>query len=349
MELIFLLLGVGLGFLGSRITRSVPQPAISTPSLPQETPMNDLPSPKAHIEPLQEEPKPLPKDIEPLEEEPKPVEANVEPLEEQLKQIQLAYLMAQEMSQFKGGFLARTAHELRSPLSSLIGMHQLILSDLCDSPEEEREFVAQANTSALKMVKILDEVITVSKIEHGSNRLDIHPLPLTQILAEVQGLTHMQAANSNLQYDVVLPDPEIYVLADSRRFRQVLVAIVDSAITKLADLKEGCIKISAFSVPDSQEVGIWIDVQTPTSAWSEVVDLLATTPEAEKPPMQTAELSPGLTLLMAQTLVEVMQGKLEVLPLSDEELAATSATENFIRLQCSMPLAIPEPVEQALA
>ncbi len=363
MELIFLLLGVGLGFWGSRMTRSVPQPVISTPSLPQETPMDNLPSPKAHIEPALEEPKPLleesepaleeqkplPNDIEPLKEEPKPLEVNTEPLEEQLKQTQLAYAMAKEMSQFKGGFLARTAHELRSPLSSLIGMHQLILSDLCDSPEEEREFVAQANASALKMVKILDEVITVSKIEHGSNRLDIHPLPLTQILEEVQCLTHMQAANSNLQFEVVPPDPEIYVLADSRRFRQVLVAIVDSAITKLADLKEGSIKISASSVPDSQEARIWVDVNTPTSAWSEVVDLLSTTPEVEKSAIQSAELSPGLTLLMAQTLVEVMQGKLEVLPVSDEELAATSATDNFIRLQCSMPLGIPEPVEQALA
>ncbi|HEY9829111.1 MAG TPA: HAMP domain-containing sensor histidine kinase [Stenomitos sp.] len=363
MELIFLLLGAGLGFLGSRITRSVQPPVTSTPSLPQKTPTDDVPSAKASIEPVLEEVKPLLNKIEPLKEEQqpilnkieplkeehKPVEANAEPLEEQLKQTQLAYLMAKEMSQFKGGFLARTAHELRSPLSSLIGMHQLILSDLCDSPEEAREFVAQANTSALKMVKILDEVITVSKIEQGSNRLEILSLPLTQVFEEVQGLTHMQAANSNLQFEVVPPDPELYVLADPRRFRQVLMGIVDTAITKLADLKEGSIKISGSSAPDAQEVRIWIDVQTPTSAWSEVVDLLSTTPEMEKPPIQTAELSPGLTLLMAQTLVEVMQGKLEVLPVSDEELAATSATDNFIRLQCSMPLAIPEPVEQALA
>jgi hypothetical protein len=38
-----------------------------------------------------------------------------------------------------------------------------------------------------------------------------------------------------------------------------------------------------------------------------MVDLLSTTPEVEKPAIQSAELSPGLTLLMAQTLVEVMQ------------------------------------------
>ncbi|MEW5858349.1 MAG: sensor histidine kinase, partial [Cyanobacteriota bacterium] len=43
---------------------------------------------------------------------------------EELKQTQMAYHMATEMSQFKAGFLARTSHELRSPLNSLIGLHQ---------------------------------------------------------------------------------------------------------------------------------------------------------------------------------------------------------------------------------
>ena len=362
MELLFLLLGVGLGFVGSRIAGSSKQSVVATTSLPQRTHTDALQPPKediqpaleeqkplpAEIEPPQEEQKPLSAEIEPPQEEQKPLPAEIEPLKEELKQTQLAYEMAKEMSQFKGGFLARTAHELRSPLSSLIGMHQLILSDLCDSPEEEREFVAQANTSALKMVKILDEVITVSKIEHGTNRLDIHPLPLTQVFDDLLGLTHMQAANSNLQFEVVPPDPEIHVLADPRRLRQVLLAIVDTAIMQLTDRKEGSIKISGSSSPASKEVRIWIDVQTPTSAWSEVVDLLSTTPDAQEQPAQRSELSPGLTLLMAQTLVKVMQGQLEVVPVSDEESGASSG-ENFSRLQCSMPLAIPEPVEQALA
>ena len=90
-------------------------------------------------------------------------------------------------------------------------------------------------------------------------------------------------------------------------------------------------------------------MQSPTSSWSEVVDLLSTTPEAEKQPSKTSEFPPGLTLFMVQTLIDVMQGKLEVLPIPDDQKIASSATEHCIRLQCSMPLATPEPVEQALA
>ena len=61
--------------------------------------------------------------------------------------------MASEMSKFKAGFLARTAHELRSPMNSMISGLQLVISDLADDPEEERKFVSQAHSCALKTFK----------------------------------------------------------------------------------------------------------------------------------------------------------------------------------------------------
>lgn len=342
MELFFLILGVGLGVVGSRATQSFKKPVDSPPWVPQAANSGNLQSSQEEQKPLQQEP------TLPRQEAPQSVSSELQPLEEELKQTQLAYEMAKEMSQFKGGFLARTAHELRSPLSSLIGMHQLILGDLCDSPEEAREFVAQANTSALKMVKLLDEVIDVAKTEHGTNRLELRSLPLTQIFEEVYRLTHMQAANNNLQFELVPPEPDIYVLADSRRFRQVLMGIVDAAIAQLSERKEGKIKVWATPSSESQEVSIWIDIQCPTSVWSEMVDLLSQTPEAKEQHSKTDKASPGLTLLMVQTLVEVMQGRLEMQPISNEESTASS-TENLTRLRCSMPLGTPETVEPALA
>jgi signal transduction histidine kinase len=45
----------------------------------------------------------------------------------------------------------------------------------------------------------------------------------------------MQAANRNLQLEVISPDPDIYVLVDPRRFRQVLVGLVDTAIAQMED------------------------------------------------------------------------------------------------------------------
>ena len=104
---------------------------------------------------------------------------------QELKQTQLAYYQSKEMSQFQAGFLARISHELRSPLGSIIGLHQLILTDLCDNPQEEREFVGQAHEKSLKLLKLIDEILNVSKIESGRNKLDIETLQLSEFLQEI--------------------------------------------------------------------------------------------------------------------------------------------------------------------
>ncbi|NEO98384.1 MAG: HAMP domain-containing histidine kinase [Symploca sp. SIO2E9] len=313
-----LLVGIGLGLLGSRITNLSKQQEVSkvsTPFMPKETQNGN----------------------------------ELHTLEEELKQTQLAYEMAKTMSQFKAGFLARTSHELRAPLSSLMGMHQLILSDLCDSKEEEREFIAQANNSAQKMVKLLDEVITVAKTEHGTSRLEIRPVQLTRVFEDIYRLTHMQAANRNFRLEIVPPDSGIHVLADPRRFRQVLVGIVDSAITQMED---GSIKVSSTNSPSSEEIKILIDIQCSNPLWSEPVDLLHSTPKVHNQTSKNKNTefsaSPGLTLFMANTLVEVMQGRLELIAVPYEEQTGDCTSQKFTRLQCSMPQTTPEALETEL-
>lgn len=248
--------------------------------------------------------------------------AETQPLLQQLQQTELAYQMAHELSQFKGGFLARTSHELRSPLNGLIGMHQLILSDLCDSPEEEREFLAQANESALKMVRVLDSLIEVSKLEHGTSQLDMQPIQLMQVLEDVYSLTRLQAENRNLRLKILSPNPDLYVLSDPRRLLQVLVSLVDAAI---AQMEAGFITVLAEATDASNYAHIWIEDERPQTAWQEAIDLLQTPPSTNQ-----VVPSPGLNLLVAQTLLTLMQGRLEVLSTTSE------STPN--RMQCSLPL-----------
>jgi len=257
----------------------------------------------------------------------------VQTLSYQLKQTQLAYHSAAELSLFKAGFLARTSHELRSPLSSMIGTLQLITSDLCENPEEEREFINLAHTSALKMVGLLDQVIFVSKTEYGTDTMDIHAIELAKVMDEVEDLTCMQAANRSIRLKIDPPDHNIYVMADLPRLRQVLVSLVDTAI---AQMKEGSVNVSAHPSPETGFVHIWVDDQRPVSAWSESWDLLKSTLDIDQPPFDQATLSPGMRLLMNQTLLSLMNGRLEILAIPSE-----GEDSNFNRTQCSIPLAKP--------
>jgi light-regulated signal transduction histidine kinase (bacteriophytochrome) len=248
-------------------------------------------------------------------------------LRERLKQMELAYRMAEEMSMFKAGFLARASHELRSPLSSLIGLHQLIISDLCENPEEEREFLVEANNAALKLVKLLDEVIAVAKAEHGTASLELQPINLRQLFQEVHNLVHLQAANRSLRLQISPPPETLFVMAEPRRLRQVLVNLIDRAILKM---QLGGIRVSVANVAkmeDTTLVIVWIDVDCDPQEWVEPLDLLNTPAEniSEK-------LSPGLNFLLDQTLMEVMASKIEIIAAESPEIT---------RFQCSIPLATP--------
>ncbi len=260
------------------------------------------------------------------------INEQVKILTEKLRKTELAYQMACQMSQFKGGFLARIAHELRSPLNGLIGAHQLILSDLCEDPAEEREFIAKAQASAQKLVQLLDEIIGISKAEHGSIELDIKPVSLTDIFNKVYQLTHLQAANRNCHLEIISPNPDIYVLAEPKRLQQILFSLIDAAIIAGRDDK-----ISLLVAPNNTNdtVKIWIDDRSSISPWSEPVDLLISPPALDDPFDENPQLSPGMIMLMAQNLLEMMEGHLELIAVEDNGT-------KFTRIQSQLKLVLPE-------
>ncbi|CDM98434.1 MULTISPECIES: sensor histidine kinase [Limnospira] len=256
-------------------------------------------------------------------------------LAEKLQQTQLAYHLAVEMAQFKAGFLARTSHELRSPLNSIIGFLQLILADLCENPEEERDFIQQAHDATLRMIALMDEVIMVAKTEYGSQQMNLQPLKLAEMLAEVEQLTHLQAANRSIRLSIIPPDPQVYVIGDRPRLKQVLLSLVDGAI---AGMESGKVQVSTHVASESGYVHIWIDDQRPISAWSESWDLLESTlksPASNSTNIDPTDiaLSPGMRLLMNQTLLGLMNGRLDVVAVPPD-----SENRNFTRTQCSLPL-----------
>jgi K+-sensing histidine kinase KdpD len=269
-------------------------------------------------------------------------ESEIQRLRAELQRTQLAYQMAKESEQFKAGFLARTSHELRSPLNSVMSLQQLILSDLCEDVAEEREFVAQAYTAAQKLLNLLDKLISVSKATYGTEKLTLQSVVLEDVFMEVQSLTMMQAQNRSQRLEIEYPDPDVQVIADPRWLRQVLVSLVD---TPIALMQEGTIRVTSQVDLAEKMVHIHIEDERPASFWSESVDLLQTLQtrgqlSADAAGKQAAQTipdlleqapSPGISLLVNQTLVDLMGGRLEV-------LQVPSATEEKTCILCSMRL-----------
>lgn len=259
---------------------------------------------------------------------------DVSALSQRMREIELAYHMAREMSQFKAGFLARTTHVLRSPLNGLIGLHQLILSDLSENSEEEREFIRQAHERALKLLNIIDEILHVARAEHGSSKLDIQSRSLNKILQEVHELTYMLAENRNYPYQVLQPSENIYVCADQRWLKQILVNLVDNAISHM---EEGSISISVEANYKTNLACIWLDMPEDAIPSKEPIDLIESEETENSKQQNNQFFQAGMKLLLNQALLEVMGGKIEIV-----SYPKTKRNENISRLQISIPLGIPE-------
>ncbi|MEM7555828.1 MAG: HAMP domain-containing sensor histidine kinase [Cyanobacteria bacterium P01_A01_bin.84] len=262
--------------------------------------------------------------------EQKASDGELKKISEQLKHIKSAYNMANEMCQFKGGFLARTTHELRSPLNGLIGLHQLILQDLCENPEEEREFIAQAHERTLLLLKLLDGILKVARTEHGTNKLNIVSYPVGKLLQEVDDLTRMLAQNRNFPFKVSAPESEIYVSADIHWLRQILLGLIENTI---GQMEEGSIHLCAEASSTGNMTEIFLDIPKYTLPDKESIDLIKSDSKYEQKVDKNSSISHGMKLLINQTLIETMGGNLQIV----SAISNGEYEPDMVRLKLSIP------------
>lgn len=235
---------------------------------------------------------------------------------------QIAYCRAVEMANFKGGFLMRTAHELRSPLNKIISLQQMIIEGLCDDIEEERQFVTDAYAASMQMLEYLDLMIRVSKIEMGRLQPQLQSVSLAEMLTQVKELTQVQVADRNLRLTVEPSDADLRVQADPAWLRNVLTILIEMAI---AGGDRGTLHMSTGLSRDDSTYAIWLADDRSTTPWQEPVEL--------PPPSEFTlddTLSASLRMSLVQAMIKGMQG----------QLAVVSATDEGTQLQITLPLAV---------
>ena len=236
---------------------------------------------------------------------------DIDALKRELQQTRLAYHLAVAINHLKSSFLGRVAHELRSPLSSMISLHQLILADLCESPAEEREFIAQGQLAGRKLMAMLDEMINLSKLESGTIPLEREIFSLTKLWEDWASLTYLQAANRNIKLKFSPLTDDIAIIADYQRLSSALVLLVDAAIANLAS---GSICISVSTLCE-KKVTIVLEFPGEIPLWHlpEISPLsLESNQEEVKQFTQALGFSPSLKFQLAKGIIEVSGGEMSL-------------------------------------
>ena len=152
--------------------------------------------------------------------------------------------IAEEASRLKSEFLANTSHELRTPLNGMIGFLRLILDGMADDPDEQEEFLREAHKSAIHLLNLINDVLDIAKIEAGKMQIDMSPVKLSELFADVENFTRPQAERKDLQFAIHQPltRDEIVINGNYQRLLQVILNLGGNAIKFT---HEGHITISA--------------------------------------------------------------------------------------------------------
>lgn len=151
-------------------------------------------------------------------------------LEDRAQELRHAWQDAQLANQLKSEFLANTSHELRTPLNAIIGCLRLVKDGSCDDRQEELEFLGRADDAAVHLLRIINDILDIAKIESGTLMLKLEPVDVAEVVREVLDLQYVQIKQKGL--DLLTPDlsePQ-WVRADRAKLKQVLLNIVYNAI-----------------------------------------------------------------------------------------------------------------------
>jgi signal transduction histidine kinase len=134
-------------------------------------------------------------------------------------------------SRHKSQFLARMSHELRTPLNAIIGFSEILAhGEFPVSPDEQREFLQNILTAGRHLLRLINDVLDLSKIEAGKMELSLAPVRLADVAAEVLAALRPLAGQGEIRLVAEVPEELPLVRAEPRRLAQILYNLLSNAI-----------------------------------------------------------------------------------------------------------------------
>ncbi len=182
------------------------------------------------------------RDISDLKNAAEQIQTQNESLVKANQALAIARKQADEANQLKSQFLATMSHELRTPLNAVIGYAQLLLAGIAgELKQEQLSYQERILINAQHLLKLINEVLDLSKIEAGRMELVQGPFNLQECLNEVLAQNKVLADQKTLSVALTIDDqlPKTLV-GDVARIKQIVINLLSNAI-KFTE--KGCIKV----------------------------------------------------------------------------------------------------------
>ena len=145
------------------------------------------------------------------------------------KELQKAMERAEAANRAKSEFLANMSHELRTPLNSIIGFSKLMKMQFSDG--DFGNYLDNILSSGLHLLKIINDILDVSKIESGRMDFNWAPIDPGEIIANCVAIMAVQADEKNIRLENRWNLPrDVAIFGDAKRVQQVFINLISNAI-----------------------------------------------------------------------------------------------------------------------
>lgn len=221
--------------------------------------------------------------------------------------------IAEVKNKVKSEFLASMSHEIRTPMNAIIGMTHLALQTKLDS--KQKKYLESVDRSAKSLLRIINEILDLSKIEAGKVELEQTVFSIHELLDTLNNISSQAAIEKNIRVVMHLGKdlPDCFK-GDPLRLSQVMINLLSNAIKFSHENGEVHFTLSATSSPDSpdkqilkckvQDFGIGISEEQQRKLFRSYHQADSST---------TREYGgTGLGLVISRKIVEMMLGKIWV-------------------------------------
>ena len=163
-----------------------------------------------------------------------------------------------QASRHKSEFLANMSHELRTPLNAILGFTELIIDEVYGKvPDELRESIEDIHTNGRHLLRLINDVLDLSKIEAGHMQLNLGEYSVQSFIDSVISATRSLAVEKRLELISRVEEGLPAAVSDSKRIIQILMNLVGNAIKFTPSggsviVTARCVRVKECAVPGAR-------------------------------------------------------------------------------------------------
>jgi len=136
-----------------------------------------------------------------------------------------------QVERMKSEFVSTVSHELRTPLTSIAGSLSLVLGGVAGNlPERVQQLLGIAKKNCDRLVRLINDILDIEKIESGKMTFDMRPLGLVPLVRQAIEDNRAYAEGYSVEFELTTDGRELQVNGDSDRLTQVITNLLSNAV-----------------------------------------------------------------------------------------------------------------------